>query len=322
MPIEKPEISIIVPVYNGEDYLSECLDSITAQSFQDWELIIADDGSDDRTPYIADRYSDSDKRIQVLHLNRCGVSAARNSCIEAAKGDYLAFIDADDLIEQDYLERLLECAKAGNADIVQCSFMFTDGKGNRTPDPGSTDAVLTGQDEIMDAYANGPVGDIRVSVWAKLFRRELFSDIRFRTDIRIYEDALYVYRCCRKAGRVCCFKEPLYLYRQCENSVMHSLLSERYDDYFLVLEIQKEELKERRAVCRKITKREIETALWLMRIMGSEGKAGEMWKLRKKITGIRCNDLFSGTPFKLKLKLAGVIIMPHLYFALLKRRKS
>ena len=239
MPTGKPEISIIVPVYNGEQYLSECLDSVKNQSFSDWELIISDDGSDDRTADIADRYAESDKRIQVIRLNRVGVSAARNSGIELSKGNYIAFVDSDDLLAPEYLSRMLSLAKSENADIVQCSFCFIDEKENRTPDQGGIDAVFTGQDEILEAYSNGPLGDIRVSVWAKLFRREMFSDIRFSQDIRIYEDAFYVYQCCRKAGKVYSFSEPLYLYRQRGDSVMHSGLSECYSDYFQVLDTQR-----------------------------------------------------------------------------------
>ena len=322
MPTGKPEISIIVPVYNGEQYLSGCLDSIIDQTFPDWELIIADDGSDDRTADIAERYAGSDKRIQVIRLNRGGVSAARNSGLELSKGDYIAFVDSDDLLAPEYLSRMISCAKADNADIVQCSFCFIDEKENRTPDKGCIDAVYTGRDKILEAYSNGPLGDIRVSVWAKLFRREMFSDIRFRQDIRIYEDAFYVYQCCRMAGKVCSFSEPLYLYRQHEDSVMHSGLSERYSDYFQVLDTQRKEVKDHRLVLLNITKREVETALWLMRIMKCEGKDREMWILRRKLTGLNGKGLFSCSPFKIKLKLIGVIILPHIYFALLKIRKD
>ena len=199
---------------------------------------------------------------------------------------------------------------------------FIDGKETRTPDQAGVDAVFKGQDEILEAYSNGPLGDIRVSVWAKLFRRDMFSDIRFRQDFKIYEDAFYVYQCCRKAGKVCSFSEPLYLYRQRKDSVMHSGLSERYSDYFQVLDTQREEVKDNRQVLRKITKREVETALWLMRIMRHEGKDRELWELRRKLTGLYGKGLFSYTPVKIKLKLICVIIMPHIYFGLLKIRKN
>jgi len=322
MSIEKPEISIIVPVYNGELYLSKCLDSVINQSFKDWELIIADDGSDDQTPVIADRYSESDARIQVMHLNRAGVSVARNTSIETAKGNYIAFVDSDDLLEPDFLSQMIGQARSGNADIVQCSFSYIDEKDVRTEGDAGTDASFEGHDEILNAYSNGPLGDIRVSVWAKLFSRDFFSGVRFRNDIKIYEDAFYVYECCKKARKVSCFKTPLYLYRQHGFSVMHTRLSECYSDYFSVFDMQREELKGSNDIYRKITKREIETALWLIRILRCEGKNRECWLLRKKLTGLGVKDLFSGTPFKVKLKLTGVIVLPHLYFAVLKVRKK
>lgn len=320
MPAEFPEISIIIPAYNAEKYLAGCIDSITCQTFADWELIIVDDGSRDKTGQIADGFASADRRIRVIHNENGGVSAARNNGIETARGRYLSFMDSDDRLENNYLEELHTHAEESNADITQCSFCFVDEDGNRNPYPGITDAVYKGHEEIMHAYFRGQQGDIYVSVWAKLFKRELFSEMRFDTGLRVYEDAYYVYHCCRKARKVCSLKTPLYLYIQHKDSVTHSRLTGIWTDYFAMYDLQKSECRDDRAIFRNINRREAETGLWLMRIMICEGKEQFVWDLRKRLLGITWSVLWSSVPFRMKLKLIGVALMPHIYFAMLRKR--
>lgn len=320
MSAEYPEISIIVPAYNAEPYLPECLKSVIRQSFIDWELIIADDGSEDKTGMICDRFASEDCRIRVTHMARQGVSAARNACIDMARGKYLAFIDADDRVEDGFLSELYSHAEKDNADITQCSFFFTNEKGDKTPDPNGVDKIFRGKNVIIDAHFRGSQGDIRVSVWAKLFRREVFSDIRFNTDLRIYEDAFYVYECCKIAETVSCFSKPLYDYVQHERSATHSRLVEICPDYFTMYNMQKSEMSDSVLIRKRIAAREAETALWLMRIMVREGKNNELWSLRKKAVEVTRDVHFSHAPFLIKLKLAGVSLMPRLYFAMLRKK--
>ncbi len=317
---DNPDISVIIPVHNAGKYLPECLDSILRQTFSDWELIIADDGSKDSSGEIADAYASSDGRIKVIHSDNRGVSAARNSCIERSHGRYLAFVDADDRLEPDYLKVLFDLAEKHEADISQCSFCFVNEDGSKTPDNNSFVFVLRERSEITDAYFSSPTGNIRISVWAKLFRREVFSDVLFDQSLRVYEDALFVYECCKKAKTVCSTDARLYLYRQHENSTMHLNLTGIYPDYFKVFEKQREDFRNERPVIRKIVIREAECALWLIRVMITEGKKGELWNLRKQALGVTGKVLFSSAPLLLKTKLAGLALMPHLYFALVKRR--
>lgn len=311
---------MIIPVHNAGKYLPACLDSILRQTFSGWELIIADDRSNDDSGKIADSYASTDARIKVIHSDNRGVSAARNSCIERARGKYLAFVDADDRLEPDYLKVLFDLAEKNGADISQCSFCFVNEDGSKTPDPQSLVSVLRGRREITDAYFSGPTGNVRISVWAKLFRRELFADILFDQSLRVYEDALFVYECCKKAETVCSTDATLYLYMQHESSTMHLNLTGIYRDYFKVFEKQKEDFSNERLFIGKISVREAECALWLIRAMITEGKKGELWDLRKKALGVTGKVLCSSAPLLLKTKLTGVALMPHLYFALVKRK--
>ena len=322
MSLENPAITVIIPAYNAEKYLPGCLDSISGQSFTDWELIIADGGSSDGTGQIAREAAAKDSRIKFIETEKQGVSAARNACIEAARGRYLAFVDADDLIGPDYLTDLFEHAEKIGADITQCSFIFVMEDGTEKPDPNGIDAVFSDSEDIMKACFRGSQGDIRVSVWAKLFRRETFKDIRFDTGLRIYEDAFYVYECCRKAESVCCFPAPLYRYVQHGSSATHSRLLEIYPDFFKMFAKQRSDFRDKSSIRKCISIRQAGTALWLMRILQESGRQDEAWDLRKKAKAVSRDVLCSGAPFLLKSKLIAVTMMPHLYFALLKGRRG
>ena len=316
-----PEITVIVPAYNAEKYLRTCLESVTGQTFTSWELIIADDGSTDSTGAIADEYAAKDGRIKVLHLYRHGVSAARNACIDAANGKYLAYVDADDLLEPDYLKALYEKSEESNADITQCSFVV-DADGNKTPDTNPVDKTYEEAGSAIRAFFEGSHGDIRDSVWAKLFRREAFADIRFDTGLNIYEDGYYVYQCLKKAGKVVSFGTPLYHYVQHGNSTTHSGIDEKYEGYFAMFGKLKSDFADDSFIRKRISNREAETALWLMRIMVNNGNKKAVWELRKRAVAAAGDVIRSNAPFALKLKLIGVTIMPHIYFAMLKGRKN
>ena len=316
-----PEITVIVPAYNAEKYLRTCLESVIGQTFTSWELIIADDGSSDRTGEIADGYAAKDARIKVIHTARQGVSAARNACIEAAEGRYLAFVDADDILEPDYLKELFDKAEESGADIVQCSFFVVSGE-NKTPDSNPVDKTYEDKDSLMRAFFAGTHGDIRDSVWAKLFRREAFADIRFDTGLSIYEDGYYVYQCLKKSGKAVCFGTPLYQYVQHGNSTTHSSLDEKYEGYFAMFGKLKSDFADDGFIRKRISNREAETALWLMRIMVNNGNKKAAWELRKRAVAAAGDVIRSSAPFALKLKLIGVTIMPHIYFAMLKGRKD
>ncbi len=317
-----PIVSIIMPAYNTERYLSKCIESIIGQTFRDWELIIADDGSTDGTYAIAQKYAEDDIRITVIHNINQGVSIARNNCIEKACGDYLCFIDSDDTVDPEYLEVLVKCAEENSADIAQCSFSYVYGDGKVVPDPERTEGLYGDNDAIIRAFFNGSVGDIRVGTWAKLFRRDKFGKVRFDADLRVYEDAYYTYQCCRLADKAVSVDSMLYNYIQRERSAMNSKLPMIYDDYFTVFEKQTADYKDNRFIIKKLTRRRVETALWLMSIVIASGKVEDYWRLRKKALIDSADVVFSTAPFYLKLKLTGLALMPHVYLWMLKKREK
>ena len=316
-----PEITVIVPAFNAENNLARCLDSITGQSMSSWELIIVDDGSSDSTCGIAEEYAAKESRIKVIRIEKQGVSAARNAGMDIAVGRYLAFVDADDYLEPDYLKTLFDKAEESNADITQCSFFVDDGP-EKQPDPSAVDKVYEDPDAILRAYFAGTHGDIRDSVWAKLFKREAFAGTRFDTGLSIFEDGFFVYQCCMKAGKVLSFGTPLYHYVRHGGSTTNSGLNERYNDFFSMFEKQKKDFAGNGYIRKRIAGREAETALWLMRIQVNNGNRKAFWDLRKRAVRISGDVIWSSAPFAIKLKLIGVTVMPHIYFAMLKGRSE
>lgn len=179
----RPLISVVVPVYNVEAYLRRCLDSVLAQSFTDFELICVNDGSTDSSPSILVEYAAKDSRISVINQENGGVSEARNTGIEVAKGEYLSFIDSDDWIDRDFLEKLYTAARAFDADIVQSGYRKI---GNRkTKEEGRIEAEGF---DFISKYASLMSG----YVTNKLFSCNLIKKYHLRfPKALLFEDSLF-----------------------------------------------------------------------------------------------------------------------------------
>lgn len=222
-------ISVIVPVYNVEPYLRQCIDSILAQTYRDFELILVDDGSPDNCGAICDEYARRDSRIRVIHQENGGLSAARNAGIDIATGEYISFVDSDDVILDTYLEMLLNVALTQQADISVCGMMtFADGT---TPNLVSCQDVsvdaMSGRDACMSIYRMD--GRVPVMAWGKLYRTGLFEGIRYPAG-RIHEDDATTPQVLYNADRVAITTAQLYLYRQRAGSIMdRSFSAKRFD---------------------------------------------------------------------------------------------
>lgn len=207
-------ISVLVPVYNVEPYLSKCLDSILAQTYRDLEIILVDDGSTDQSGQICDRYAEKDPRIRAFHTENRGLAAARNLGLRKALGTYIGFVDSDDWIEPDMYECLRKTAKETNADAVECGYIIEFAK-TRKRYP-SVNRTVCGMDAV-DALIQG---EIREQVWNKLWKRHLFENASF-PEGRNFEDIATVYKLIRNA-RVTGIDRFLYHYVQRKTAISHS----------------------------------------------------------------------------------------------------
>ncbi len=230
------KISVIVPVYNTEKYLEECLESIVNQSFANLEIIIVNDASPDGSHKIIQKFAQHDARIKVIdHKQNLGQSAARNSALDMACGDYIFFIDSDDTIEQSTLEIMLATAIKNNADIVGCPLRRTDEQNQNTIqiDYGSTKPYLIflGAEEIYRAYFFR--GSISVTVAAKLYKKQLWSNIRMPVG-RIQEDNTVFYDITLNCKKFIQINKPHYSHRLHTESSTGKQIDEKFILDFLV----------------------------------------------------------------------------------------
>lgn len=217
-----PELSIIVPIYKVEKYLEECIQSILGQTFTDFELILVDDGSPDACPQMCDAIAEQDSRVRVLHQKNGGLSAARNTGIEAARGNWLGFVDSDDFVAPDFYEKLYNAAVNADADCAVCSVQLTHEDGSRMDTPPQWKVYGGGYtgEEILKTITwqnNAPY----LVAWNKLYRREVFRTLRYPVG-RINEDVFVFAELFDTIKKVACVEQPLYFYRQRKDSIMQS----------------------------------------------------------------------------------------------------
>lgn len=219
--MEKPLISVVVPVYNVEDYLQECLDSLLAQTYPNFEVILVDDASTDGSGSLCDGYAERDSRVRVVHfLENRGPSAARNEGIRRSVregGAFVSFVDSDDRVEPELLEKLYRSLTENNADVSACG---ADGIALQ-----SGPAAVYSRAEAVRCLAQGV--PFNLVPWGKLYRLELVKENLFREDIFYSEDLLFLYSVLKQAQRVSYRPDVLYHYTQREGSQMQSGASER-----------------------------------------------------------------------------------------------
>ena len=218
---KSPEISIIVPVYKVEKYLNECIDSILAQTFTDFELILVDDGSPDNCPALCDAAAKKDSRVRVIHQQNKGLSGARNAGIDVARGNWLGFVDSDDMIDPTFCEKMLYAAVQAGAEMAVCNILRM--KENKALDSYQEhclkDEVLS-REEIVHRIQLSPF----YMVMTRLCRREVFEKIRF-PEGKNYEDAFTAPEILERVNKAACVAEPLYQYRLRSGSIMHAAVT-------------------------------------------------------------------------------------------------
>lgn len=234
-----PTVSVIVPVYKVEPWLRRCVDSVLTQTFADFELVLVDDGSPDNCGAICDEYAEKDSRVHVIHQKNGGLSAARNAGIDAAQGEYLSFIDSDDLVRPQMLERMLQAIETSDADLCIChlqSFSQETELENLST-PQSSPVILDNRSACLRLYEDQ--GGIYTVACAKLYQRELFRDLRFPVGM-LHEDEATTYQALYHARAVVVLPEAYYYYRQNPNSIMGSKFSVRRFDALKALHERRE----------------------------------------------------------------------------------
>ena len=234
------EISIIVPVYKVEKYLKKCVDSILAQTFSDFELILVDDGSPDNSGRICDDYAKKDARVRVVHKQNGGLSSARNAGIEVAKGKYLGFVDSDDYIAEDMYELLYKAIIKEEADLSICGIY--DVYEGKDPIIKPTIKKTVTAEEALLLILQGNI--ISVHAVNKLYKRELFSTIRY-PEGKYHEDSFIIVDLLNQCHKVAIDSEQKYYYYHRLGSINTESFSEKQFEFIEACENNEIKLKDR-----------------------------------------------------------------------------
>ena len=227
-------VSIIVPIYNAEKYLDSCIQSVLRQTYTNWELILIDDGSTDKSGRIAEEYGFADERITVFHQKNLGVSLARNQGIDEATGNYVVFLDADDELIEDCLAKTVNIAEETNADVVA-------GRSCENQELFQDRIIWTGAEALENSLKDHL---FTYSACAKLIRREFIGKTRFTPDIRINEDSYFVFHLLCKQNVFVLANDVIYFYRANSESSSRTVFSEKYFDILKVSDLKYKKIEE------------------------------------------------------------------------------
>ena len=225
----EPLISVIVPVYNVEGYLDQCLESIVSQSYRHLEILVVDDGSTDASGDKCDRWAERDDRIRVIHQPNGGLSAARNTALDAMTGEWVIMVDSDDILHRDAAAVLLDTIQHQQADMVIGDYIpIYDDATPQWPVNSSQPAQyqVYSQHEALLAifYQRG----LTHSAWARIYRSSLFDDIRYPVG-QLYEDLAIIYPLLKKCDKVVKTPQVVYGYRQRQGSILGNFSPRRAD---------------------------------------------------------------------------------------------
>ena len=210
-------ITIVIPVYKVEDLLPRCMESVLKQTYGNIEILLIDDGSPDKCPLLCDKYKKIDNRVKVFHKKNGGLSSARNVGIENSCGNYICFIDSDDVVSKFFIEELYNNIIQTKSDVSICSYKFIGIENDVSDTCDKSNKIITYSSEKaieLMLYQK----KINNSAWGKLYKKELFEDIRF-PEGKIYEDIPTTYKTFLKSDKICVSKSKYYFYTKREDSI-------------------------------------------------------------------------------------------------------
>lgn len=219
---QTPIISVVIPVYNAGRFLWECVNSVRNQTFRQWEAILVDDGSTDKSVGICDKIVHDDPRFRVIHKENGGVSSARNAGIDAARGQYLAFLDADDIMVPTYLQKMLDATETYATDLTICSYeRFRADWTQKYVFTRFSVVLMKNRGEFLTVYTDSRTNLFGISIWAKLYRMDIINayGIRFDPEISYEEDCDFNMRYVEHVNTVAALGEIMYRYRQSDETL-------------------------------------------------------------------------------------------------------
>ncbi len=223
-------ISVVVPVYNVEEYLEKCVKSIINQTYRNLEVILVDDGATDHSGELCDKYAAMDARIRVVHKKNGGLSDARNAGIDVATGEYLAFVDSDDFIHPKMYETMVKIMEKEQAEMAICKIAHVkdDAAINHSLSIPVTSKKLVSGKDLQNMYFDNKYAQMVVVAWNKIYKREYFEEIRYPKG-KIHEDEYTTYKITYPCSRISLIDAPFYYYVTRDTSIMGSFNEKRFD---------------------------------------------------------------------------------------------
>ncbi len=212
------KINIVIPVYNVQAYLPQCLDSILLQSYPHWEAILVDDGSTDHSGEICDSYAKNDSRFVVIHKQNGGAASAKNAGLDHVSGSYVAFVDSDDYVDMDWLKTTMSVMQEYDADVVEFDFDKVYRCSIERVNDFSETTVFTAE-SYLEQYLQNWTSSL---FWNKVFRSEFIKTLRFKAERRCIDDEFFTYKVLTNASKVVRIPNVLYHYRQRASSAVYS----------------------------------------------------------------------------------------------------
>lgn len=233
------KVSVIIPVYNVEKYLNECINSVVNQTYKNLEIILIDDGSPDNCPIMCDEWATKDERIKVFHQQNGGLSVARNNGIEYSTGDYLCFLDSDDYIAENSVERAITCIEENDADIVCFGVFRVNEFGKILESTEKIEEKTISYNQALLDLANGKIHDYPVN---KLYKRKVFENVRYPAG-RVFEDIATTYKTFLNSKKIYYLPQELYFYRKRERSIVSHMTNSSLNDLFDIRKQRYDDLK-------------------------------------------------------------------------------
>ena len=267
-------VSVIVPVYNGEKYLQRCIESILKQTFQDFELLLIDDGSTDNSKKILEYYQDLDDRIHLYSKKNGGVSSARNLGLQQAKGIFITFIDADDYVSSQYLEILFNAMIKNNTDLVISNAIdVKDGKAQSIDRKTIGCKLLSQKEAMIEMFKSSLFSHV---CWGNLYKNSIACKCSFDEELRVAEDGKFLYDYLSKIDKVVLIEERIYYYNYHLNSTMNGGFSDKFFDelkmYFEAHHRFEHDREIREAIVEKIFR-------YIKHMLNCQGISSEQWDL-------------------------------------------
>ena len=309
----EPLISVIVPAYNAEAFLDQCLQSIVLQDYSRLEIIVVDDGSTDGTAALCDQWAERDERIRVIHQPNGGHSAARNAALDVMTGELVMMVDSDDVLHPEFVSTLLELQQRDDADIAVGGYIPFYGDAPAFPTQEKPSLRRYDQQDAILAvlYQHG----LTHSPWGRLFKASLFDGIRFPLGI-IYEDLAIIYPLLKKCSKISTTSRVLYGYRQHDSNSMR-VFSPRRADVLKVCEQLEHDISQHDEQYLKAVRSRLLSAYFNLLLLSSQDKSGQYQQLGdrcwKGIKQLRFKCLCDGQ-VRLKNKIGILASLPGRWF--------